>query len=158
MPWILGVYILFTILCLGLDLILKSCFPLADVCCMQPGTVAQTYQSPLLLITLLHKCCLPFAKLVIKTFQSDGLLPLPGAIGQHSCIALYNVYATPLTKFVGSLLQPTYGFIQCCDRDLRIFFHYSQINEDPEDLNIGGKDIYVLFASHNNVVQSYLNF
>lgn len=34
-------------------------------------------------------------------------------------------------------LLPTYGFIQCCERDLRIFFHYSQINEDPEDLNIG---------------------
>lgn len=119
---------------------------------MWPETVAQSYQPPLLLITLLHKCCLPFAKLVIKTFQSDGLLPLPGAIGQHSCIALYNVYGSPLTNFVGSLLQPTYGFIQCCERDLRIFFHYSQINEDPEDLNIGGRDIYVLFASHNNVV------
>jgi len=32
----------------------------------------------------------------------------------------------------------SYGFIQCCERALRIFFHYSQINEDPEDLNVGG--------------------
>lgn len=40
------------------------------------------------------------------------------------------------TGVVEKLLQ-SYGFIQCCERDLRIFFHYSQINEDPEDLHVG---------------------
>lgn len=40
------------------------------------------------------------------------------------------------TGVVEKLLH-SYGFIQCCERALRIFFHYSQINEDPEDLNVG---------------------
>lgn len=40
------------------------------------------------------------------------------------------------TGVVEKLLH-SYGFINCCERELRIFFHYSQINEDPQDLCIG---------------------
>ncbi|KAJ7393843.1 Cold shock domain-containing protein E1 [Desmophyllum pertusum] len=40
------------------------------------------------------------------------------------------------TGVIEKLLH-SYGFIQCCERELRIFFHYSQINEDPEDLSVG---------------------
>lgn len=44
--------------------------------------------------------------------------------------------ATRETGVVEKLLH-SYGFINCCERELRIFFHYSQINEDPQDLSIG---------------------
>ena len=48
-------------------------------------------------------------------------------------------------------LQHSYGFINCCERELRIFFHYSQINEDPQDLSIGGALFaYFCGAKHQN--------
>lgn len=31
----------------------------------------------------------------------------------------------------------SYGFIQCCDRQARLFFHYSQYEDDIDHLNIG---------------------
>lgn len=40
------------------------------------------------------------------------------------------------TGVVEKLLH-SYGFIQCCDRDMRIFFHYSQFRSDIEDLQVG---------------------
>lgn len=33
--------------------------------------------------------------------------------------------------------QHSYGFIQCCDRDARLFFHYSEFNGNAEALKIG---------------------
>jgi cold shock CspA family protein len=33
--------------------------------------------------------------------------------------------------------QHSYGFIQCCDRDARLFFHYSEYNGNVETLKIG---------------------
>lgn len=33
--------------------------------------------------------------------------------------------------------QHSYGFIQCCDRDARLFFHYSEFNGNVETLKIG---------------------
>ncbi|KAK2146556.1 hypothetical protein LSH36_600g01076 [Paralvinella palmiformis] len=31
----------------------------------------------------------------------------------------------------------TYGFIQCCDREARLFFHFTEYNEDIETMKIG---------------------
>lgn len=49
----------------------------------------------------------------------------------------FSGHATTRETGVVEKLLHSYGFIQCCERDLRIFFHYSQINEDPEDLCVG---------------------
>ncbi|XP_032238045.2 cold shock domain-containing protein E1 isoform X2 [Nematostella vectensis] len=40
------------------------------------------------------------------------------------------------TGIIEKLLH-SYGFIQCCERELRIFFHYSQYKGDLDDLRIG---------------------
>jgi cold shock CspA family protein len=34
-------------------------------------------------------------------------------------------------------LQHSYGFIQCCERQARLFFHFSQFNGNIEHLKIG---------------------
>lgn len=34
-------------------------------------------------------------------------------------------------------MQHSYGFIQCCDRQARLFFHFSQFNGNIEHLKIG---------------------
>ena len=34
-------------------------------------------------------------------------------------------------------LLPSYGFIQCCERQARLFFHYSQFNGNIEHLKLG---------------------
>ena len=36
-----------------------------------------------------------------------------------------------------TLLQHSYGFIQCCDRQARLFFHFSQFDGNIEHLKIG---------------------
>lgn len=36
-----------------------------------------------------------------------------------------------------SFLQHSYGFIQCCERQARLFFHFSQFNGNIEHLKIG---------------------
>lgn len=33
--------------------------------------------------------------------------------------------------------QASFGFIECCERNVRIFFHYSQFNGDPNELQVG---------------------
>ena len=33
--------------------------------------------------------------------------------------------------------QQTYGFIQCCERQARLFFHFSQFDGNTEHLRIG---------------------
>ncbi|KAJ8866383.1 hypothetical protein PR048_032226, partial [Dryococelus australis] len=38
---------------------------------------------------------------------------------------------------VFTLLQHSYGFIQCCERQARLFFHFSQFNGNIEHLKIG---------------------
>lgn len=40
------------------------------------------------------------------------------------------------TGFVEKLLH-SYGFIQCNEREARVFFHFSEYNGDAEDMNIG---------------------
>ena len=39
--------------------------------------------------------------------------------------------------FSSDLLQHSYGFIQCCDRQARLFFHFSQFDGNIEHLKIG---------------------
>ncbi|XP_033109405.1 cold shock domain-containing protein E1-like [Anneissia japonica] len=34
-------------------------------------------------------------------------------------------------------LLSSYGFLQCCDRDGRLFFHYSEFSDNVEDLTVG---------------------
>ena len=36
-----------------------------------------------------------------------------------------------------SFFQHSYGFIQCCDRQARLFFHFSQFDGNIEHLKIG---------------------
>lgn len=40
------------------------------------------------------------------------------------------------TGFVEKMLH-SYGFVQCCDREARLFFHYSEFQGDIETLNPG---------------------
>lgn len=35
------------------------------------------------------------------------------------------------------IFQQTYGFIQCCERQARLFFHFSQFDGNTEHLRIG---------------------
>ena len=39
------------------------------------------------------------------------------------------------------IFQHSYGFVQCCDRDARLFFHYSEYKGDMDAVNIGGMHI-----------------
>lgn len=36
-----------------------------------------------------------------------------------------------------NLFQHSYGFIQCCERQARLFFHFSQFSGNIEHLKIG---------------------
>lgn len=65
-------------------------------------------------------------------------------IGNHNARRTFSCNGNSFTSHTSvretgviEKLLHSYGFIQCCERDLRIFFHYSQINEDPEDLHVG---------------------
>lgn len=51
----------------------------------------------------------------------------------------YSIYGQQSSREAGTLekLLHSYGFIQCCDRDDRIFFHYSQYGGDPDELSVG---------------------
>ena len=42
-----------------------------------------------------------------------------------------------LSIFPYSFFQHSYGFIQCCDRQARLFFHFSQFDGNIEHLKIG---------------------
>ena len=42
-----------------------------------------------------------------------------------------------LLDFYPFSLQHSYGFIQCCDRQARLFFHFSQFDGNIEHLKIG---------------------
>lgn len=47
------------------------------------------------------------------------------------------------TGVVEKLLS-SYGFIQCSERQARLFFHCSQFNGNLQELNIGGKRVDLL--------------
>ena len=42
-----------------------------------------------------------------------------------------------LCLFFSIFFQHSYGFIQCCDRQARLFFHFSQFDGNIEHLKIG---------------------
>ena len=46
----------------------------------------------------------------------------------------YPGYTYPLFFII---FQHSYGFIQCCDRQARLFFHFSQFDGTIEHLKIG---------------------
>ena len=41
--------------------------------------------------------------------------------------------------------QATYGFIECAEQDLRVFFHYSQYKGHAGELDVGGVLKILLF-------------
>ena len=47
----------------------------------------------------------------------------------------YPGFTYPLFFFI--IFQHSYGFIQCCDRQARLFFHFSQFDGTIEHLKIG---------------------
>ena len=42
-------------------------------------------------------------------------------------------------KGVVEKLLNSYGFLECASSGSRVFFHYSEYDGDPNDLNFGGK-------------------
>ena len=48
---------------------------------------------------------------------------------------MYCLFLYLLSTF--SPIQHSYGFIQCCDRQARLFFHFSQFDGTIEHLKIG---------------------
>ena len=48
---------------------------------------------------------------------------------------IYCLFLYLLSTF--SPIQHSYGFIQCCDRQARLFFHFSQFDGTIEHLKIG---------------------
>ena len=67
----------------------------------------------------------------------------PHVLMVHLCLSLprlrYRTHAharVPQAGIVEKLL-PSYGFIQCCERQARLFFHYSQFNGNIEHLKLG---------------------
>ena len=42
------------------------------------------------------------------------------------------------TGVIEKLLH-SYGFVQCCDRDARLFFHFSEYNGNIDTMKVGGK-------------------
>lgn len=47
------------------------------------------------------------------------------------CVNFFIAY------IISFLLQHSYGFIQCCERQARLFFHFSQFSGNIEHLKIG---------------------
>lgn len=51
---------------------------------------------------------------------------------------IYNCeYTQVINLYVVFILQHSYGFIQCCERQARLFFHFSQFSGNIEHLKIG---------------------
>ncbi|XP_015760880.1 PREDICTED: LOW QUALITY PROTEIN: cold shock domain-containing protein E1-like [Acropora digitifera] len=79
-------------------------------------------------------------------------------IGNHNARRTFSCNGNSFTSHTSvretgviEKLLHSYGFIQCCERDLRIFFHYSQINEDPEDLHVGGLYCIILVVAAKSI-------
>uniref|UniRef100_A0A0B7AWL7 Cold shock domain-containing protein E1 n=1 Tax=Arion vulgaris TaxID=1028688 RepID=A0A0B7AWL7_9EUPU len=82
-----------------------------------------------------------------KKFQPPGQDPAIIPIHQNPGVVNMNINAEmqqmapgfPRGRETGLIdkKQHSYGFIQCCDRDARLFFHYSEYNGDVETLKIG---------------------
>lgn len=49
----------------------------------------------------------------------------------HNCI-YFSIFPE-----ISILKQHSYGFIQCCERQARLFFHFSQFSGNIEHLKIG---------------------
>ncbi|XP_059172190.1 cold shock domain-containing protein E1-like [Physella acuta] len=82
-----------------------------------------------------------------KKFQPPVQDPAIISIHQNPSVVNLNVNAElpqtapgfPRVRETGLIdkKQHSYGFIQCCDRDARLFFHYSEYNGNVEALKIG---------------------
>ena len=44
------------------------------------------------------------------------------------------------------MFQHSYGFIQCCEREARLFFHFSEYGGNIEEMKIGGMQEQFLFT------------
>lgn len=47
------------------------------------------------------------------------------------------LFLLPVFFFIVHMFQHSYGFIQCCERQARLFFHFSQFSGNIEHLKIG---------------------
>lgn len=63
----------------------------------------------------------------------NGTNGAPTFNGTHNNHSSNNIRET---GFVEKLLH-SYGFIQCCDREARLFFHFSEFTSDIDNLKIG---------------------
>lgn len=75
--------------------------------------------------------------------QQDGHAPIreTGIIEKllvSMVIVLYKLMFLVKLKYdIKFLFQHSYGFIQCCERQARLFFHFSQFTGNSEHLKIG---------------------
>ena len=51
-----------------------------------------------------------------------------------------KLYLSTHIPFICRILQPTFGFIICCERNESIFFHFSQYSGSSSDLRAGGEE------------------
>lgn len=78
-----------------------------------------------------------------KKFQSPVQDPAIISIHQNPSLVNIDMQQTapgfPKMRETGLIdkKQHSYGFIQCCERDARLFFHYSEFNGNIESLKIG---------------------
>lgn len=61
------------------------------------------------------------------------------------------------TGVVEKLLS-SYGFIQCSERQARLFFHCSQYNGNLQELKIGGERVDVLLQQKHRLFSPELYF
>ena len=53
--------------------------------------------------------------------------------------------------------QSSYGFLQCCDRQGRLFFHYSHFEGHIDSLQIGGKNAFHFYTISAFSVEKWMN-
>lgn len=90
----------------------------------------------------------PIADPAILAYHRSASMPfVPGAAQAAPATAITtNVHAASSNNLMNNPVRETgiiekichsYGFIQCCDRDARLFFHFSQYNGNVETMNMG---------------------
>ncbi|KAK7065496.1 Cold shock domain-containing protein E1 [Halocaridina rubra] len=80
----------------------------------------------------------PVADFKIGTFTLNGFTDTPTQETNNfnHTNGIGNSQSVRETGIIEKLLQ-TYGFIQCCERQARLFFHFSQFDGNTEHLRIG---------------------
>lgn len=85
------------------------------------------------------------AAAVVVLLQQEPHPPPPtpfvrSVVASNNRIVLTPVLTTRAVTLQAGIVEkllPSYGFIQCCERQARLFFHYSQFNGNIEHLKLG---------------------